>query len=117
MAIWHGRVFVLLGENLLFMDAQPLAYNQWHHISYTWDGHTQKIYLNGVLVGSGQAEGIIKNNSNLNFGSLLKDYLLFEGQIDELRLWGCGKDGKRNKGKYAPDKWDIKPQWLKIFSF
>jgi hypothetical protein len=58
----------------------------WNHIAQTYDGSTQKLYLNGFLVASQPLSGEITANANdLLIGNM------FNGTIDEVRLWNVAR--------------------------
>ncbi len=65
-----------------------LPINTWSHLASTYDGATQKLYLNGVLAGSRAQTGAIALSSGaLRIGgnSVWGEY--FAGYIDELRVY------------------------------
>ncbi len=65
-----------------------LPTNTWTHLAATYDGSTQKLYVNGVLVGSRSQTGAIALSSGaLRIGgnSLWGEY--FTGYIDEVRIY------------------------------
>jgi hypothetical protein len=60
----------------------------WHHLVYTWDGQTHRLYLNGSLAGefgTGQS-GVV---ANAVLGCYDPDDIneMYDGDIDELRLY------------------------------
>jgi PKD repeat protein len=65
-----------------------LPANTWTHLAATYDGSTQKIYVNGALVGSRAQSGAITLSSGaLRIGgnSVWGEY--FAGYIDEVRIY------------------------------
>ncbi|ESS72438.1 PKD domain-containing protein [Methyloglobulus morosus KoM1] len=68
---------------------QQLPVRQWVHLASTFDGVTQKLYINGVEVGSIQVQsGLVKQSYDvLRIGgnSVWGDY--FRGYIDEVRIY------------------------------
>lgn len=95
MAVWHGRIFVFFGKEMLLMNATPLTYEEWHHIAYTFDGAVQRLYLNGTLVGADSLTNIVANVAKLHIGAFYSNFLNFKGQIDELRLWREARTGQQ----------------------
>jgi hypothetical protein len=65
-----------------------LPTNAWTHLAATYDGSTQKFYVNGVLVGSQSQTGAITFSSGaLRIGgdSVWGEY--FTGYVDEVRIY------------------------------
>jgi hypothetical protein len=61
----------------------------WHHIAYVFDGTEHRLFLNGALAGSSRAGvtdvklfAVRVGRSPGNYGEM------FEGQIDDLRIYG-----------------------------
>lgn len=65
--------------------------NKWYHVTGTYDGTTQKIYVNGHLEATGTANSgpIDYSDSWLSVGSYKDDNEsnTLDGQIDEVRIW------------------------------
>jgi regulation of enolase protein 1 (concanavalin A-like superfamily) len=60
----------------------------WSHLATTFDGSTQRLYLNGVLVGSAGAVGTLTQTTGvLRMGGngLLGEW--FDGAIDDMRIY------------------------------
>ena len=58
----------LNGRYVQLTAAYP-ALNEWHHVAATYDGYFMRLYLDGVLVASKEAQGdITVNNNNLVMG-------------------------------------------------
>jgi len=65
----------------------PISLNMWTHLVGTYDGSTFKIYVNGVLKGSGSASGPVINTDA--FGVSVPagfGFGYFNGTIDEVRI-------------------------------
>ena len=63
---------------------------QWYHAVMTYDGTTEKLYINGTLVDSISASGNITSNSkNLEIGRISDSgpSLYFAGKIDDARVY------------------------------
>ena len=72
----------------LSAGSQQLPVNSWAHLASTYDGSTQKLYVNGALVGSRSQTGSIALSSGaLSIGgnSVWGEY--FTGYIDEVRVY------------------------------
>ena len=65
-----------------------LSSNQWHHIAASYDGSTLKLYIDGALVNSTAASGIISLSSGGYIGS--EGYNNYNGLIDEVRFYKAG---------------------------
>ncbi len=82
---YFGSVFTTAGWTTVTTDDNILNQNKWQHIAYTYDGANQKLFLNGVEVGTNSiAEefgGSPTGNTTISENG---DYL---GVIDEVRFW------------------------------
>ncbi|HEY4876937.1 MAG TPA: LamG-like jellyroll fold domain-containing protein, partial [Puia sp.] len=64
----------------------------WHHLAFTYDGTTMKIYIDGVLSGSQAQTGTIAVNSNvLALGNQPGFTENFGGSADEIRIWNVAR--------------------------
>jgi hypothetical protein len=69
-----------------------ISVGNWYHICTTWDGTTRKIYLNGVLDGYDNPTGSISaNNGNLTIGGRSTGTYIFNGLIDEVRIYNYAR--------------------------
>lgn len=66
--------------------------NEWQHLMVVYDGTNVHFYKNGVLSESTAATGTILNTTN-NFyiGSRKRTHLVFDGKIDEVRIWNVAR--------------------------
>jgi predicted outer membrane repeat protein len=66
-----------------------LLLNHWNHIAATYDGQSQKLYINGNLVKEQATSGTIDTNNYSLMISTSPKYIdrTFIGKIDEVRLW------------------------------
>ena len=78
-----------VGGTFRQLSAGPrLSANAWTHLASTYDGSTQKLYVNGQLAGNRPQTGTIAvSNGKLRIGgnSIWGEY--FTGQIDEVRIY------------------------------
>lgn len=68
--------------------SSALPVNQWSHLTATYDGAVQKLYVDGVLVSKRAQTGLIRSSAGvLRIGGnkLWGDY--FHGLIDEVRIY------------------------------
>ena len=59
----------------------------WHHVAATHDGTTLKIYLDGVQVGTSQAQTFNTIGTQISIGHKGNALEYFNGNIDEIRVW------------------------------
>jgi prepilin-type N-terminal cleavage/methylation domain-containing protein len=64
-----------------------LSANNWYHITGTFDGATVKVYVNGVLDGSGNYPGIDGVSGNLCIGAHACNSYWTTGKVDEVKLF------------------------------
>jgi hypothetical protein len=83
--------------------ASPLPLNTWTHIATTYDGMTQRFYVNGVLVESrAQTGGIAVGNGALRIGgnnAFTGEF--FHGLIDEVRIYNRALSAAQIAGDMA----------------
>jgi hypothetical protein len=75
-------------------EQDSLSLNTWYHISATYDGTTQKIYINGLLAKEKSTSGdVVANSISLMIGTSPR-FLnrTFAGKIDEVRIWNVARD-------------------------
>jgi hypothetical protein len=79
-------VFVAGKDRNLFGSTRLTA-NTWVHLAATYDGTTQRLYVNGAEVASRAQSGAIQTSANpLRIGgSTFGEY--FQGRIDEVRIY------------------------------
>ena len=66
-----------------------IAHGVWNHLASTYDGQKFKSYLNGRVVGSvDETRGISQDNGILGIGGTPGGGDVFEGLIDDVRLYG-----------------------------
>ena len=79
-----------LGVNYDIIAINALDFNQWQHLTFTYDGTFIRLYKNGIIVDSTAANGTItQTTQSFNLGML--DYqgsaFHLNGRLDEIRLW------------------------------
>ena len=70
------------------LTSDSLTINEWHHIVATYDGTTQKLYINGSLNQSATTSKTIDTTTNAKIGIVAYvDTAAFIGKIDELAIY------------------------------
>lgn len=65
---------------------------QWHHVAVTYDGSTRKIIVDGVVKGSDNPTGHnVTTTNNFTIGSTLNNSEVFNGGMDEVRIWNVAR--------------------------
>ncbi|MBO4572140.1 MAG: hypothetical protein J5762_00005 [Clostridia bacterium] len=88
LGIWHDQ-FYASSYDVFKMYPLPEGTGEvWQHLGLTYDGRTYCLYLNGVLLGYGQAnEGIDVQKSLLFVGGFAGNINKWTGLIDELYVY------------------------------
>ena len=70
------------------LKTNDLTAGQWHHVAFTWDGHTVTSYLDGVAGPTDTTVGSVlaDTDGSLKLG-YIPSYAYFNGTIDEVRIW------------------------------
>lgn len=84
------------GGTLTYMETlNEFPLNRWYHLAATYDGTTQRLYVNGSLEAESTANsGLIDyDDSWLSVGAYKDDNeeVPFDGKVDELRIWNSAK--------------------------
>ena len=77
-------------NRVLTSSGAGITQNTWYHVVTTRDNSETKIYFNGVLVGTLATPYTWDINNNVfDIGNRQSDFALdFDGEIDEVGLWG-----------------------------
>jgi hypothetical protein len=76
------------GGNRHLNAGSRLPANRWTHLAATYDGLTQRVFVNGVQVGSRSQKGTIEATANpLRIGGNTVTGRYFQGVIDEVRIY------------------------------
>jgi hypothetical protein len=74
------------------VSLDSIQWGNWHHIAATYDGYTQKIFLDGILKNSVAWSDQFTITTGIRLG---KDYELdiqyLKGIIDEVRIWNIAR--------------------------
>lgn len=88
-----GTIF----DNILTVTSVKVLDNQFHHVAGTYDGAVMKVYLDGALVGSKNANGSIPVSSTVlilggGFNDGIPQFFL-NGLLDEVEIYGRSLSG------------------------
>ncbi|MDB6068429.1 MAG: hypothetical protein JWR26_4637 [Pedosphaera sp.] len=80
------------GYQELHVPVNPLAFTDgsWHHVAATYDGTTERLYVDGLPVGSLAHTGNLAFtgvSSAIGANAFYETSEYFNGQIDEVRIW------------------------------
>ena len=79
---------VFIGSEKMLSGGQMIPLNAWTHLAATYDGASQKIYVNGVLLTSrAQTGSILTSTGKLSIGGNTVWGENFCGRIDEVRVY------------------------------
>jgi len=73
-----------------WLSTKTIFDNTWHHVALTYDGSTMLLYIDGALDTSKTLTtggNIVTNANDLYFGCRTPTTYLFNGAIDEVRIW------------------------------
>jgi type VI protein secretion system component Hcp len=70
----------------LVNGTQPSA-RAWHHIVYTYDGQTHRLYIDGTEVSSSTITATASACTNLQMGRILNGSDFLKASLDELRVY------------------------------
>ncbi|MBC8144634.1 MAG: hypothetical protein H7X80_03550 [bacterium] len=90
-----GRLGMVLAHDIGLTDfvwtAEPVELNTWTHVAGTWNGHTMRLFVNGIEVAAAGVNGVgvlwTVENSMAVARYLANDNGYFSGTIDEVRMW------------------------------
>ncbi len=80
------------------VEYTPSDINQWHHYAGTFDGTTQKLYIDGVEVASRNIAGVINEDTGALYLGRDDGFSKFlNGQIAEVRIWNKARTAEEIK--------------------
>jgi hypothetical protein len=83
---WMGQI--INGSVKPLSGVSSLTANTWSHVTATYDGQTQRLYVNGVQVSQRAQTGAIQTSNyvmRIGGNSIWGEY--FQGTIDEVRIY------------------------------
>jgi chitodextrinase len=79
---------VYTGGDKYVFSSSNLASGHWRHVAATFDGATERLYVNGSLVATAPAAGSMPNSGNpLRIGGNAVRGQWFRGLIDDVRIY------------------------------
>ena len=90
-----GSVRLANGSWHDFSGGAALATGTWHHLALTYDGATERIFVDGLPVASKQPPGggaLMVSNYALNIGRSTEGAYFWNGAIDEVRLFNTARN-------------------------
>jgi len=84
LSVWNGSTVIESGVNAVAMD-------QWQHVSFTNDGTTTTIYVNGEQVAQGAHVLGNANTDAVIIGDDNQANRNFEGQIADVKIWDASR--------------------------
>jgi glucose/arabinose dehydrogenase/PKD repeat protein len=83
-----GNLFPAGGPEQLVNGTAPLALNAWSHLAMTWDGATERLFVNGTQVATRAVSGTLVNGTRpLRIGGNTIWAEWFKGNLDEIRVY------------------------------
>ena len=87
----RGLTFISGGTNAnISSPANTVPVNQWVHVAFVLNNALGFLYVNGILVGTGNLSTVNtpSGNENVKIGQRVAGgFIPFHGNIDEIRLW------------------------------
>jgi hypothetical protein len=85
---------VYTGGNKWVFGSSNLSSGRWRHVAATFDGTTERLYVNGSLVASAPAAGSMPSSGNpLRIGGNAVRGQWFRGLIDDVRIYSRALSG------------------------
>ena len=99
-AVWAGDCTTKLAAN----SSGQMALNTWNHIVFTYDGTSEKFYLNGVLDSSNPAAaaGLCQAAVPVKIGKETSAFLPLSGALDDVQIYTQALAGAQATRLYTP---------------
>ncbi len=88
--------------------ADALEVGPWYHVVGTWDGTTQRLYLDGNQIDSQVPGGSLDSPDHLRISAWSE---AMDGFIDEVRVSNTARSADWIKTEYNNQQWPNKAQW------
>jgi signal peptidase I len=82
------RAALSLDASTVSVEAGTVPLGAWHHVAFSWDGATIRLYLDGAEIGSVAAIGSLDIDGDMpvTIGNVITGDRPFDGRIDEVRV-------------------------------
>ncbi|MBD3891434.1 LamG-like jellyroll fold domain-containing protein [Olleya marilimosa] len=102
-AFWVPNGVLSAGHNGFWNaveDSNVLSLNTWYHVVVSYDYATQtlKLYKDGILIDSNNNVPAPNNGNDIHIGSYDDANNLFNGSIDEVRIWNVVRTEEQING-------------------
>ncbi|WP_055445366.1 LamG-like jellyroll fold domain-containing protein [Lacinutrix himadriensis] len=102
-AFWVPNGVLSAGHNGIWNavdDSNVLSVNTWYHVAVSYDYATQtlKLYKDGILIDSNNNVPAPINGNEIHIGSFNDASNLFNGSIDDVRIWDVARTAEQING-------------------
>jgi gliding motility-associated-like protein len=73
------------------ISSTPITFGAWQHVAVVVNGNLATFYINGQVAGSGAVALQANTSASLTMGAFSDGSYLFNGTMDEVRLWNTSK--------------------------
>jgi hypothetical protein len=87
LGLKDSQILILKSNNAWITTATLPSLNDWHFFAYTFDGTTNRLYVDGVLAGTSTIAPSSAAATVLQIGRWINGSEYFNGKIDELRIY------------------------------
>lgn len=93
-------VWRVLGDRLLLAAKAPVSTGLWHHVAFTFDRTTEKLYVDGMLAASSTALPDDRTPTTCWLGTLDGTRDLLRGELDDLRVFSVVRSAAEIADEY-----------------
>jgi len=88
-------------DRQLLVAKTPIATGKWHHAAYTFDGSTNQLYVDGVLVASSTESPDKRTPTSCWIGTLDGTRDLFAGRMDDVHVFETVRSAEQIAAEFA----------------
>jgi len=89
------------GDRQLVLAKNAVSTGKWHHAAYTFDGTTNRLYVDGALVASSAEPPDKRTPTTCWLGTLDGVRDLFQGRMDDVRVFEAVRSPEQLAGEFA----------------